>query len=151
MFPDGARRERRVEGVVQRRYLNNIRPEYSRVYRIKPTVTVDANQHLDDDDAHDEEDSANRRSEAVTPFPATRPASTTSKSDEWGSGWEDKSRRRTDLMVSDQIKNNAEERQSAVISGGGGAPEAGLGGYAAIVTAKVAPLVACLLLAVFLN
>ena len=153
VFPDGARRERRVEGVVQRRYLNNIRPEYSRVYRIKPSVTVDANQHLDGDDDHDEEVSGNRRSEAVTPFPATRPASTTSKSDEWsmGSGWEDKSRRRTDLMVSDQIKNNAEERQSAVISGSGGAPEAGLGGYAAIVTSKVTPLVACLLFSILLN
>ena len=44
VFPDGARRERRVEGVVQRRYLNNIRPEYSRVYRIKPQVTVNVNQ-----------------------------------------------------------------------------------------------------------
>ncbi len=42
VFPDGARRERRVEGVLQRRYLNNIRPEYSRVYRIKPSVTVSA-------------------------------------------------------------------------------------------------------------
>ena len=35
VFPDGSRRERRIEGVVQRIYLDNIRPEYSRVYHIK--------------------------------------------------------------------------------------------------------------------
>jgi hypothetical protein len=42
VFPNGARRQRKVEGVVQRRYLNNIRAEYSRVYRIKASVTVNA-------------------------------------------------------------------------------------------------------------
>ena len=35
VFPDGSRRERHIEGVVQRIYLDNIRPEYSRVYHIK--------------------------------------------------------------------------------------------------------------------
>ena len=30
-FPDGTNKERQVEGVIQRNYLNNIRPEYSRV------------------------------------------------------------------------------------------------------------------------
>lgn len=35
IFPDGSRRQRSVEGVVQRIYLDNIRPEYSRVYHIK--------------------------------------------------------------------------------------------------------------------
>jgi len=157
VFPDGARRERRVEGVVQRRYLNNIRPEYSRVYRIKPSVTVNANQQPGavDDDGEGEGESENRRPEAATALPATEPTTTRGKSAEWdlGSGWEKKSsHRRTDLMVSDQIKNNAEERQSAVISGSGGVPDAGLAGFAAATaTAKVAPLVTCLILAVLLN
>ena len=35
IFPDGSRRQRQIEGVVQRIYLDNIRPEYSRVYHIK--------------------------------------------------------------------------------------------------------------------
>ena len=35
IFPDGSRRQRRIDGVVQRIYLDNIRPEYSRVYHIK--------------------------------------------------------------------------------------------------------------------
>ena len=35
VFPDGSRRERQIEGVAQRIYLDNIRPEYSRVYHIK--------------------------------------------------------------------------------------------------------------------
>ena len=36
IFPDGTRRERKnVEGVLQRKYLNNIRADYSRVYEIK--------------------------------------------------------------------------------------------------------------------
>ena len=35
VFPDGSRRQRKIEGVVQRIYLDNIRPEYSRVYHIK--------------------------------------------------------------------------------------------------------------------
>ena len=139
-----------MEGVVQRRYLNNIRPEYSRVYRIKPSVTVNVNQQLDADVDEEEEESEDRRSKAVTPFPTTEPTTTRSKWD-LGSGWEKKSsHRRTDLMVSDQIKNNAEERQSAVISGSG-VPETGLTGFALTVTAKVAPLVTCLILAVLLK
>ena len=44
IFPGGARRERRVSGVIQRKYLNNIRPEYSRVYRIKDEITVTADK-----------------------------------------------------------------------------------------------------------
>ena len=148
VFPDGARRERRVEGVVQRRYLNNIRPEYSRVYRIKPSVTVNVNQQLGDADV--DEESEDRSSKAVTPFPTTEPTTTRSKWD-LGSGWEKKSsRRRTDLMVSDQIKNNAEERQSAVISGSG-VHETGQAGFATTVTSKVVPLVTCFILAVLLN
>ena len=139
---------------MQRRYLNNIRPEYSRVYRIKPSVTVNANQQLDD--AVDE--SEDRRPKAAgTSFPATttEPTTTTTRRKivgwDLGSGWEKKSsNRRTDLMVSDQIKNNAEERQSAVISGSGVA-ETGLTGFALTVTAKVAPLVTCLILAVLLK
>ena len=35
IFPDGSRRQRQIDGVVQRIYLDNIRPEYSRVYHIK--------------------------------------------------------------------------------------------------------------------
>ena len=36
IFPDGTRRQRNnVEGVLQRKYLNNIRADYSRVYEIK--------------------------------------------------------------------------------------------------------------------
>ena len=42
IFPDGSRVVRTVEGVLQRRYLNNIRPEYSRVYRIKDSIFVTA-------------------------------------------------------------------------------------------------------------
>merc|ERR1711990_941709 len=38
VFPDGSRRQRTIEGVVQRVYLDNIRPEYSRVYHIKESV-----------------------------------------------------------------------------------------------------------------
>ncbi len=38
VFPDGSRRQRSVEGVAQRIYLNNIRPEYSIVYQIKESV-----------------------------------------------------------------------------------------------------------------
>ena len=34
IFDDGTRRQRTVEGVSQRKYLNNIRPEYSRVYQV---------------------------------------------------------------------------------------------------------------------
>ena len=146
VFPDGARRERRVEGVVQRRYLNNIRPEYSRVYRIKPSVTVNVNQ---------QEESEDRRPKAVvTPVPATEPTTTRGKSAGWdlGPGWERKSsNRRTDLMVSDQVKNNAEERQSAVISGSGGVPDAGLAGFAVMTRAMMAPVVTCLILVTLLN
>lgn len=42
VFPDGTRQHRQVSGVLQRRYLNNIRPEYSRVYRIKDSIIVSA-------------------------------------------------------------------------------------------------------------
>jgi hypothetical protein len=38
VFPDGSRRQRIIEGVVQSIYLDNIRPEYSRVYHIKESV-----------------------------------------------------------------------------------------------------------------
>lgn len=38
VFPDGSKRQRTIDGVAQRIYLNNIRPEYSRVYKIKDTV-----------------------------------------------------------------------------------------------------------------
>ena len=34
VFQDGTRRQRSIEGVSQRKYLNNIRPEYSRVYQV---------------------------------------------------------------------------------------------------------------------
>jgi hypothetical protein len=34
IFQDGTRRQRNIEGVSQRKYLNNIRPEYSRVYQV---------------------------------------------------------------------------------------------------------------------
>jgi uncharacterized membrane protein len=34
VFADGSRRQRSIEGVSQRKYLNNIRPEYSRVYQV---------------------------------------------------------------------------------------------------------------------
>ena len=135
-----------MEGVVQRRYLNNIRPEYSRVYRIKPSVTVNVNQ---------QEESEDRRPKAVvTPVPATEPTTTRGKSAGWdlGPGWERKSsNRRTDLMVSDQVKNNAEERQSAVISGSGGVPDAGLSGFAVMTRAMTAPVVTCLILVALLN
>jgi len=40
IFPDGSRRQRQVDGVVQRIYLDNIRPEYSRVYRIKEATNA---------------------------------------------------------------------------------------------------------------
>ena len=36
VFQDGTRRQRSIEGVSQRKYLNNIRPEYSRVYQVSP-------------------------------------------------------------------------------------------------------------------
>jgi len=40
-FDDGTRRTRNnVNGVLQRKYLNNIRPEYSRVYKIKDSIVV---------------------------------------------------------------------------------------------------------------
>jgi len=43
VFPDGTRRQRNnVEGVLQKKYLNNIRPEYSRVYQIKDSIVIDA-------------------------------------------------------------------------------------------------------------
>jgi hypothetical protein len=35
IFQDGTRRQRNIEGVSQRKYLNNIRPEYSRVYQVR--------------------------------------------------------------------------------------------------------------------
>ena len=35
VFPDGTRRQRSIEGVLQSIYLDNIRPEYSRIYNIK--------------------------------------------------------------------------------------------------------------------
>lgn len=38
IFPDGSRRQRTIDGVAQRIYLNNIRPEYSIVYQIKESV-----------------------------------------------------------------------------------------------------------------
>ena len=156
VFPDGARRERRVEGVVQRRYLNNIRPEYSRVYRIKPSVTVNANQQLDDavDESEDRRPKAAGTSfPATTTEPTTKTTTTRGKIVGWdlGSGWEKKSsNRRTDLMVSDQIKNNAEERQSAVISGSG-VSDAGLAGFAVMTRAMMVPLVTCLILVILLN
>lgn len=40
VFPDGSRRQRHVQGTLQRKYLDNIRPEYSRVYRIKESVAA---------------------------------------------------------------------------------------------------------------
>ena len=40
IFPDGSRRQRRIDGVVQRIYLDNIRPEYSRVYHIKEAASA---------------------------------------------------------------------------------------------------------------
>ena len=43
VFPDGSRRSRTIEGVVQRIYLDNIRPEYSRVYHIKESVPSSSN------------------------------------------------------------------------------------------------------------
>ena len=47
IFPDGTRRQRsNVEGVLQRKYLNNIRPEYSRVYRIKDSIVVSSQQSV---------------------------------------------------------------------------------------------------------
>ena len=157
VFPDGARRERRVEGVVQRRYLNNIRPEYSRVYRIKPSVTVNANQQLDDavDEYEDRRPKAAVTSFSSTTTEPTTPTTTTrGKIAGWdlhGSGWEKKSsNRRSDLMVSDQIKNNAEERQSAVISGSG-VSDAGLAGFAVMTRAMMVPLVTCLILVILLN
>ena len=83
-----------MEGVVQRRYLNNIRPEYSRVYRIKPQVTVNVNQELD----------AVEETEEATTTTTTEPTTTTTlRRWDLGPGWEKKSsHRRTDLMVSDQ-------------------------------------------------
>ena len=44
VFPDGSRRERHIEGVVQRIYLDNIRPEYSRVDHIKEASKADSSQ-----------------------------------------------------------------------------------------------------------
>ena len=35
VFSDGSRRERRVEGIMQRRYLDIIRPEFSKLYEIR--------------------------------------------------------------------------------------------------------------------
>lgn len=46
IFPDGSRRQRSVEGVVQRIYLDNIRPEYSRVYHIKEAQTSMASSKI---------------------------------------------------------------------------------------------------------
>ena len=43
IFPDGSRRKRVIDGVVQRIYLDNIRPEYSRVYRIKEATAASSN------------------------------------------------------------------------------------------------------------
>ena len=41
IFPDGTKRQRHnVEGVLQRKYLNKISPEYSRVYKIKDSVVI---------------------------------------------------------------------------------------------------------------
>jgi len=34
VFKDGSQRKRNIDGVSQRKYLNNIRPEYSRVYQV---------------------------------------------------------------------------------------------------------------------
>ena len=45
IFPDGSRRQRRIDGVVQRIYLDNIRPEYSRVYHIKEAAASKQPQH----------------------------------------------------------------------------------------------------------
>ena len=39
IFPDGSRREREVEGVMQSKYLDRIHPEYSKLYQIKEQVT----------------------------------------------------------------------------------------------------------------
>jgi len=41
VFPDGGRRERRVEAVIQTRSLNNIKPEYSEVKAIHQQVVVE--------------------------------------------------------------------------------------------------------------
>ena len=41
IFPDGSRRQRTIEGVLQRIYLDNIRPEYSRVYHIKEATETE--------------------------------------------------------------------------------------------------------------
>ena len=46
IFPDGSRRQRRIDGVVQRIYLDNIRPEYSRVYHIKEATAPKQPQHI---------------------------------------------------------------------------------------------------------
>ncbi len=43
LFEGESRRERKVEGVLQKRYLDHIRPEYSRTYRVKDSITVSAN------------------------------------------------------------------------------------------------------------
>ncbi|XP_040573204.1 protein unzipped [Lepeophtheirus salmonis] len=42
VFSDGSRMTRRVDGILQRRYLDNIRPEYSRIYQIKDSSKVDS-------------------------------------------------------------------------------------------------------------
>jgi len=46
IFPDGTRRQRKnVEGVLQRKYLNNIRAEYSQVREIKQIKVKENNHH----------------------------------------------------------------------------------------------------------
>lgn len=42
IFPDGSQRERRVEAVIQRKRLDNIKPEYSEAKAIRQQVVVDA-------------------------------------------------------------------------------------------------------------
>ena len=45
IFPDGSRREREVEGVMQSKYLDRIHPEYSKLYQIKQQVMDNPTQN----------------------------------------------------------------------------------------------------------
>ena len=66
VFPDGSKRQRKINGVLQRKYLNNIRPEYSRVYRIKDTVHVSATPIVEEEEER-EDDQFHKKSHTETP------------------------------------------------------------------------------------
>ncbi len=85
---------RKVEGVLQRKYLDNIRPEYSRVYKIKDSVFVSASSSSSSSSA---------------------PPSSRSKSPQWDQMGEEE-RGRNHLSSSSHSKTSRDRGQEASLA-----------------------------------